>query len=77
MKYRDGKGDEYEISYSQKLQEDIVNELKKSQKLQRKIITSTMVTIIILALVLLAIIIIFIYLDRRDAITYLGRLLFC
>ena len=77
MKYKDGKGNEYEISYSQELQQNIIEELKRSQKLQRKIITSTMTMIVILAIVILAIIVVFFYLDRRDAITYLGRILFC
>jgi len=77
MKYSDGKGNEYEISYSQKMQQEIVNELRRSQKLQKKSITATMIMIIILTLVLLAIILAFIYLDRRDAITYLGKLIFC
>ena len=77
MKYRDGKGKEYEISYSQELQRDIVNELKNSQKLQKKSIKITMIMIFFLAIVILSIIFVFIYLDQREAITYFGRLIFC
>jgi len=77
MKYKDGKGNEYEISYSQELQRNIIDELRRSQKLQKKNVTVTMVMVVLLAIVLLTIIIIFFYFDRRDAITNLGRMLFC
>jgi len=77
MKYKDGKGNEYEISYSQELQQKILNELKRSQKLQKKSITATMIMITLLAIVVIAIIFSFIYLDQKDAITYLGRVVFC
>ena len=77
MKYKDEKGDTYEISYSQELQRNIVKELKKSQKLQKTSITATMIMIVLFAIVIIAIIFAFIYLDQRDAITHLGRLIFC
>ncbi len=77
MEYKDEKGKEYEISYSQKLQEKVVRELKRSQQLQRKNAKLFMVIIVLFALVILGIGIALLYLDQRDAITIIGKKVFC
>lgn len=77
MKYTDKKGNKYEISYSQKLQQKIVGELKRSQKLQKNNTKLMVILIFLFALILVLALVAFIYLDQRDAITYIGRTIFC
>lgn len=77
MEYKDENGKEYEISYSQKLQEKVVRELKRSQQLQRKNAKLFMFIIVLFGLVILGIGIALLYLDQRDAITIVGKKVFC
>ena len=77
MQYKDENGKEYEISYSQEMQQRIVKELKRSQQLQRKNARLFLFIIILFALLILGIGITLIYLDQRDAITVIGRKIFC
>lgn len=77
MKYSDKNGKEYEISYSQKLQQKVVSELKRSQRLQRQNAKLMLILIFIFAVIIIVALIAFVYLDQRDALTYLGRQMFC
>lgn len=77
MKYKDENGNEYEISYSQKLQEKIVSELKRSHELQRKNAKLFMLIIALFAILTLAIVFTLVYLDQREAITIIGKKIFC
>ena len=77
MEYRDENGKDYEISYSQKMQERIVRELKRSQQLQRKNAKLFMFIIILFALIIIGLIFTFVYLDQKDAITVIGKKVFC
>lgn len=76
MEYeKDGK--QYEISYSQVLQQQIIDELQKSQALQRNNQKLMKLLIIVFIIILILAIVIFLYLNQRDMITYTGRLIFC
>ena len=77
MQYRDAGGHNYEISYSQKLQQEVIGQLKASQRLQRRNLKLMMVLIFMFALLAILALISFVYLDQRDAITHLGRIVFC
>ena len=77
MEYQDTTGNKYQISYSQELQQKIVQQLNVAQRMQRRTMKIMMVLILLFALILIAGLITFVYLDQRDAITHAGRLLFC
>jgi len=77
MEYKDGDGKEYEISYSQKLQQQIVDELSRSQKIQKRIAKLTTITIACLVSIFILVLTTLIVLDSRNAITIVGKRLFC
>jgi len=77
MKYKDKNGKEIEIAYSTQVQEKLASTLHESLKWRKKLYyTLNTIKWLMVALIVLGGLL-FIYLDNRNALTFIGQKIFC